>query len=92
MADLGVKAITLSCGREITIDLHRITLREYRALFEQQQPQINEDTTIAKVCGLTVDEYLDLPQPDARVVVYELLQVAGAPLKNPNSQSASTSD
>jgi len=89
---LGVVDLTLSTGQAITIDLHRVTLREYRSIFADNQPQADEDQIVAKACGLTVEQYLDLSQPDARRIILSFLQAAAAPLKVPNSQSASTSD
>jgi hypothetical protein len=68
----------------ITVDLSRITIREYRALFDKEQPQEAEDATIAKVCGLTVEELLELPQPDYRRLVKRFFDAARAPLSDPN--------
>lgn len=91
MTELGVSHLTLSDGRDITIDLRLITLREFRRLLDAGQEQSAEDSTVAKACGLTLDEYLDLPQPDARRVVQAFLKAATQPLSDPNSVSASTS-
>ena len=84
--------ITLADGREITIDLSVITIREYRALFDKKQKQEDEDATLAKVVGLTVDELLDLSQPDYRRVTEAFFKAAREPLSDPNSVSESTSE
>ncbi len=91
MAEIGISTLTLSNDREITIDLHRISMREYRAIFDDGQLQRDEDATVAKACGLDVDEYLDLPQPDVRLLIDAFLLAATQPLRVPNSASASTS-
>lgn len=48
--------VRLADGREVTPDLNRITIREYRAVFNPKQPQDEEDATLAKLYGITVDE------------------------------------
>jgi hypothetical protein len=89
---LGLSKVVLGKGKEITIDLRLINLREFRSIFEKGQPQIEEDMIVAKACGLTVDQYLDLPQPTARRVIDAFMKAATQPLIDPNSASASTSD
>jgi hypothetical protein len=79
MADL-----ILSDGREITFDLSQMTLREYRGLFDKKQPQEAEDRVISKISGLTLDEYLDLPQPDWRRMLSAFFKKAREPLADPN--------
>jgi uncharacterized protein YaeQ len=84
--------IVLSNGREVSFNLDLITLREYRNMFNPSQLQKDEDEIITRVTGLTVDEYLDLTQPDSRRVLTEFFRIAREPLASPNSVSASTSD
>jgi hypothetical protein len=86
MADL----IT-SGGREVTVNLDAITVREYRALFDRDQEQSDEDIVIAKAAGLTVEELLDLSQPDYRRVIAAFFKKAREPLNDPNFPGASTS-
>lgn len=76
--------ITLSNGREITFDLSQMTLREYRGLFDKAQAPEQEDKIIAKVAGLSVDEYLDLPQPDWRKLILSFFKKAREPLSDPS--------
>lgn len=82
--------VTLSTGREVVVDLHRVSLREYRALFEPGN-QENEDEIIARAAGMAVEELLDLPFPDYRRIVRAFFDSARDPLADPNSVSASTS-
>lgn len=60
--------IELSDGRTLNIDLTKITIGEYRALFNREQDQGEEDATIGKVVGLTAVEVVDLPFPDYRAL------------------------
>jgi hypothetical protein len=76
--------VTLSDGREIDFDLTRITVREYRALFDPKQPQADEDAAIVKVCGLTPDEYLELSLLDQKVLFKAFIRKAREPLADPN--------
>lgn len=75
----------------VDIDLSRITIREYRSLFDKDQKQEDEDAVLAKACGLTVDELLGLSQPEYRRLVQEFFAKAREPLSDPNSPSGSTS-
>jgi hypothetical protein len=72
--------ITLSDGREITFDLKKVSLKEYRALFDPKQPRETEDATISKVSGLTVDEYVDLPLEDSKRLVVAFIKRAQKPV------------
>ena len=62
------------------MDIGRISVREYRALFNPEQKQDDEDSTLAKVAGLAVDELLDLSQPDYRRIITAMLADAKQPL------------
>jgi hypothetical protein len=83
--------VTLHDGRVVGIDLHRIPMREFRKLLDTDQPQAEGDATLAKAVGLSVDELLDLSQPDYRALVTAFFKAAREPLADPNSASASSS-
>jgi hypothetical protein len=72
--------ITLSDGREITFNLAIVTLREYRALFDKTQPQSSEDEIISKVCGLGIEEYLDMPYQDWRRLLIAFFKRSREPI------------
>jgi hypothetical protein len=61
-----------------------MSLREYRGLFDRKQPQEQEDRIISKISGLTLDEYLDLPQPDWRRLLTTFFKKAREPLADPS--------
>ena len=58
-------SVTLSDGREITVDLKSFTIKEYRAIFDRSIEPAKllevEDELISRACGLTVEEYQNLP-------------------------------
>jgi hypothetical protein len=69
---------------DIRIDMNLVSIREYRALFGPGQPQDQEDATIAKAAGITVDELLSLSQPDYRRLCKRFFDAAREPLSDPN--------
>jgi len=88
---MGDNTITLSTGRVLTIDLHQITMREYRTLFSTATTPEDDDVIYAKALGLTPDELIDLSQPDYRAACFAVIDAARKPLDNPNSASVSIS-
>jgi hypothetical protein len=76
--------LTLSDGREITIDLSKMTLREYQELFNPKKPLSYENEILSKVTGLTVDEYLDLSFPESRKLWKIFKKKALDPLADPS--------
>ena len=82
--------ITLSDGREITFDLNKISIKEYRALFKPEQPDTEEYKLLARVSGLTADEVGNLGYDDWRRFARAFFEKAREPLADPNSAGAST--
>lgn len=83
--------VTLSDGRELTIDLNRVTISEYRALFKTDQPDEEEYAILAKVCGVETAEIAALGYIDWKRTWQAFFKKAQEPLADPNSPSASTS-
>lgn len=77
-------------GREIVFDLSKISIREYRALFDTGQPEEDEYRTLAKATGLSAKEIGDLSFPEWRKLYRAFLEKCAQPLADPNSASAST--
>ncbi len=82
--------LTMEDGREITLDLNKITLREYRALFDRLQKPEEEDAVLCRVFGLTLEEYQTLPYPTWRKLTELFFERARSPLSDPNSPGEST--
>jgi len=76
--------VILSNGREIIFDLHKVSQKEYRALFSNEQPDTEGDATVGRACGMSADEVADLPQPDYRLLVRAFFVKAREPLADPN--------
>jgi hypothetical protein len=77
--------LKLSDGREIVIDLYKITIKEWRALLNPEQKEEDEYKLLAKVSGLTAKEVADLPYPDFRLLGLKVAEKASNPLSDPNS-------
>lgn len=71
-----IKTITLADGRNITIDLNKITLREWKNLFDPKQPDEDEDITFAKVAGMELAEFQSLGFADARTITSGVVKFA----------------
>jgi hypothetical protein len=56
--------IVLSDGREIAFDLSRVTMREYNGLFSADQPPDKDAEIIARVAGLSLEEYRAMQTSD----------------------------
>jgi len=76
--------ITLADGRDITFDLGKLTIKEYRALFDPQQPDADEYTTLAKVTGLGAQEIGDLPLLEWKRLYRAFMTACAQPLADPN--------
>lgn len=75
---------TMPDGRELTFDLSRITMREYRGMMDNAKPDEN-DELIVKCAGnvITAEEIADLPQPVARRLLTSFFKKAREPLADP---------
>lgn len=77
--------VTLSDGRQISPDMKKITIQEYRQLFAKDAEQDFEDEIMARVFNLSVKELLALPYPDYRLMVKSFFDAARDPVKtDPN--------
>lgn len=75
-------------GKEIPeINLRNITVSEWRALFNNSQPEHEGDETIAKVSGMKVEDVRNLPLYDFRVLFQAVIDKAGKPLDETNPKN-----
>lgn len=79
MASTNVK---LSSGKELAIDLYKMTIAEWRQAFGASDEE--NDALIARCCGVTVDEVQGLPYPDYQLLVKSFLEAARNPLQDPS--------
>lgn len=73
--------VKLSDGREIIIDLSKMTLKEWRECMGEDQKR--SDEVIAKITGLKVKEIGELLYDDSRRLFTAILKKAREPLADP---------
>ena len=77
--------LILSDGREVTIDLYKITIKEWRSLLDPKQKPEDEYKLLGQVSGLTAKQVESLPYPDFRRLGLKVAEKASNPLADPNS-------
>jgi hypothetical protein len=86
-------SIFLHDGREITCDLYKITISEFRLLMDTKQSKVDEDATMAKAFGLKPEELSSLPFPDYLVIEKSFIETMNDALSGKtekNSDGGST--
>jgi hypothetical protein len=81
--------IKLSDGRELTADMYKLTIGEYRLLLDNEQPVDAGDESLGKVFGLSASEVTALPYPDYRALVTAFYR-RSTTNNEKNSESVST--
>jgi len=71
-------------NREVIIDLSKLTIAEFRSLFDKEQKQEDEDEIMARVCGLTADELRELSYLDYKKLTGAFFKKARDPLADPS--------
>lgn len=82
--------VTLGNGRDLVIDLSKITIAEFRSLLDPAQAEHEGDAIIGKCVGMSAEKMGKLSYPDYRLLAREFFRKAREPLADPNSQSAAT--
>ena len=78
--------ITLADGRKvaITFDLGKLSIKDYRAMYDPNQPDKDEYATLAKVTGLSVEEIENLPLLEWKRLYRAFIDACTQPLSDPN--------
>lgn len=71
-------------GRDFEIDLSKITIKEYRALRDPDQPEDEGDAILAKAAGMELDEVQELSYLDWRLLVQKFYETAINPSPEKN--------
>jgi hypothetical protein len=79
----------LKDGTEITFDLSKMSMTEFRALFSPEQPAEVGDGIVGKCCGMTASQLGALSYPEYRALTTAFFRRTKEP-QDPNSESAST--
>jgi hypothetical protein len=77
----------LSDGREIFIDLTKVTIQEWRDMFKPEQAEEAGDAVVAKVSGMTMDTLHELNVQDWKLLSKIMFEAFRKPLANPTLPS-----
>ena len=72
----------LSDGREVVYDLRKLSMKDYRAMFDPASKYEDEEATIARVTGLSVEELQDLTVYDHKLLWRDFFKTCRDPLKD----------
>jgi len=75
--------VKLGNGRELTFNLMKININEYRSLFDPAQSPQAGDEVIAKTCDISAAEIGKLPQPEYKKLLEAFFTKARSPTENP---------
>ena len=88
--------VKLKNGKEVSIDLYKMTVAEIRKMGEANLPIDEGDELLAKAIGMTKEEIQSLVYPDYRKITKKFWEYARNPLQDEddekNSPSESTSE
>ena len=82
----------LSNGREIKVDLSKITIKEWRFMWAFDSDNDESDKILGGCVGMTVEEIQDLLRDDFRRLIKFVVEASKNPLDDENLAEASTSD
>lgn len=74
--------VKLSDGREVKIDLYKMTVKDWRDLDTSSVD--GTDAVVCKCTGLTQEELEGMPFPDYILLTRTLAKFIGDPLSDPN--------
>jgi hypothetical protein len=74
--------LILSNGDEITFDMYKISIREYRELLEPETSRERQDEILSKVICVPIDKLLDFPQPDYQSICDAFIKHISTPLED----------
>lgn len=81
MGAIGVKKVVLDDGRELSIDLRVVTMKEFRFATNKDSAEDKSDQIVAKACGLSDMEFAKISQPDYRRIIGAFWDAAIQPIK-----------
>lgn len=92
MTDEKKPDVILSTGKKIYIDISKLTYRDYIYIFSASVTEERYNKIISGVCGVTMDEMLDMAYPDQRRMLDAFFKKTREPMNDPNSVSPPISD
>ena len=83
VADDFKATVELYSGQTVTIDMMKISTREWKSALKASFPESEEMAIIAKATGLATEHLEEMPQPDYRLIIDAFVKVGTQPLTNP---------
>jgi hypothetical protein len=74
--------VVLADGREVTFDLTKLTIKEYRRLFDKTQTPEEEDAILSKLAGLEAEDVAELSFIDYHKFINAFFKRAANPLSD----------
>ena len=75
--------VKLFSGKEVTIDITKVDISEWKKATKVNTPEDEEFAIISKATGIPVKELGNISQPDYRRLIDELVRLGTQPLSNP---------
>lgn len=75
--------LTLSDGREIYMNLNAVSIKEWRTMKDLEQPEVEGDKILARVCGMTLEEVQSLGAGDWRSAAIRMHERFRNPMADP---------
>jgi hypothetical protein len=75
--------VKLFSGKEVTIDITKIDISEWKKAVRPNTPDEEEYKIIAKSLGVSEEELIKFSQPDYRLIIDAFVRVGTQPLTNP---------
>jgi len=76
--------LKLSNGKEISLDLGKVTVNEWRGFFDGGQKHEEDDKFISNVSGIPISEVGTLLRDDYRRLIQAIIDKGREPLSDPN--------
>ena len=83
VADDFKASVKLFSGKEITIDITKVDISEWKKAVKQSTPEEEEYQIISKATGISIEGLGKISQPDYRRLIDEFVRLGTQPLSNP---------
>ena len=80
----ATKVIHLSDGKEVQVDVSKLTQKEFRGFFDPRVNDEESDKVIARLCNEKLEYIQNLLRDDYRRVMDAIISLANRPLDDPN--------
>lgn len=75
--------VKLFSGKEVTIDITKVDISEWKKAVKANTPEEEEYQIISKATDISVEELGKISQPDYRLIIDTFVRLGTQPLSNP---------